>query len=266
MDRITRFRENEISEIIKFYNSGKSTPKIAKLFNTSHSVILRYLKQNNVPIRSHSDSHRRIFFNKYAFDILSPSAKYWVGFIFADGHIGTYIKGKGNPVIRIEIAIQDINHLVKYKEFVNSSHKLSIHKGHGYANAQDTCSVQIRSKDLVDKLISFGCGNKLNNKISNDFVNSADFWRGMIDADGYVSISNNIPQVSLSGGFPIVSQFLQFIKNIAPTCKASVLPNKTIHRVTTNSFPARQIIATLYRDATVYLDRKMEIAQKIIQG
>ena len=49
--------EEEIKQIINLYcNEKKSANEISKMFGTSHSVIIRILKENNIEIRDFSES------------------------------------------------------------------------------------------------------------------------------------------------------------------------------------------------------------------
>lgn len=260
-----KFTKEIINGICQRYVSGESASRIAKSFSTRHPTIIKYLREMNIPIRSLSDSSRRkLHVNINCFDNITNEAAYWIGFIFADGYISIKPPGNGNNAIKVEISIKDIQHLIKFKNFLNSHHKISIMPGHGYTNSLPTCSIQIRSKTITDMLIYYGCGNKLNNKISEYLSMSCDFWRGMIDADGYVSIGCNIPQIGLCGGRPILEQFVNFVHNLIPKFKGTIRKAKTIFRVDSNSHIARQLITHLYQNAPVYLNRKMKIAQMII--
>ena len=48
----------------------------------------------------------------------TPEAYYWVGFLMADGHFS-------DRQIRLAISAQDIEHLKKYKAFINSTNRIS---------------------------------------------------------------------------------------------------------------------------------------------
>ncbi len=52
--RNIKLTENDINDIIKKYNEGYSSRKIAEVYNLSYSTILKVLKSNNVPMRNKS--------------------------------------------------------------------------------------------------------------------------------------------------------------------------------------------------------------------
>ena len=52
--RNIKLTENDINDIIKKYNEGYSSRRIAEVYNLSQSTILKVLKNNDVPMRNKS--------------------------------------------------------------------------------------------------------------------------------------------------------------------------------------------------------------------
>jgi hypothetical protein len=84
---------------------------------------------------------RKIYtLNESCFDVLTENAAYWIGFLMADGNIH---KGRqGSPVVRLTISDKDYGHLIKFRQFLGSTHKIFLSKA--LAGANFTCSPQLR--------------------------------------------------------------------------------------------------------------------------
>jgi hypothetical protein len=91
----------------------------------------------------------------------------------------------------------------------------------------------------------------------------ADFWRGAVDGDGWLCRvkSNDRQQLVLgfTGDLPMVQAFQKFVTKHTPT-QASITRNglNLVKFQVTDSY-AYTIAEILYRDASVYLDRKHRV-------
>jgi hypothetical protein len=101
-------------------------------------------------------------------------------------------------------------------------------------------------------------------------IQSVDFWRGAVDGDGWLGTclwnreKTVYPYVGLSGQALLIDAFRLFCGNRNLPVLQRVLTKSGIWRVETAGSGAQAIIETLYRDATVALDRKNKRAQAII--
>lgn len=194
-------------------------------------------------------------YNKKFFNNIDTEEKaYWAGFIAADGNIR-----KDFLKMRIELNIQDYNHLEKFKQSIqgdNPIKELIRPKNH-------SCYIDINCKDLCLDLNKIGITPKKSltldinfNLIKEDLRHH--FIRGYFDGDGsinnYTRNEHNYLEWELS--FVSSKKFLEdILKEIKKERKLYSCGNN--YRI---CFKAKkdiqEIIEYLYNDATIYMNRK----------
>ncbi len=224
----------------------------------------KVVRKYNIYIHGHNrkncvSGQRIITVDETVFDILTPIACYWVGFLVADGCLKRY-KNKYKRIY-INLCYEDYAHVVKFKNFLKCIYDVCL-------SANLNVALDIRSDKLYDRLIEFGlCERKSYNDfkiLSNILLNSRDFWRGVVDGDGHLGlyISYNCVDFSLVGRMTLLSQFQQFIfSNLG--YKIGIYNHGNVHRAKCAQLKAVSIIKLLYNNADEYLDRKMIIANQI---
>ena len=199
---------------------------------------------------------------KNLFDGENPISNYWVGFIMGDGCIH-YPKRGGSPSVSITLSMVDLQHLYKFRDFLCSDNKVSISKNKKY------CAFRIHNKDICESLYKFGVVPQKSKtaKIIN-LNNNIDFWRGVIDADGCISVGtkNTRAVLLLVGSFELLSQFREFLILNGITTHAKVGKHKSIYQIGMSGKNAVESIELLYKDAVTYLDRKKEYADFILNN
>jgi hypothetical protein len=258
--------ELDNKKICDLYQSGISSNDIAQIFNISKIPILRILKNNNIIMRK-GGSKRHYLLNEQAFDEWNEYAAYWAGFLMADGCI--YYKKIGNPEIRLQLHPQDIVHLAKFKDFLsanNTIHTYSRPSRRGIGS-HSYCQLVITSKYIVDKLATIGIiENKSLISQVKILENNKHFWRGIIDGDGCLTMCNNCPSINLVGSNTLIHQFATFINNnlnINPTCGPR--KNNLTWWSSIYSKNAIKCISFLYNDAKIFLDRKKNKADCLLE-
>jgi hypothetical protein len=128
-------------------------------------------------------------------------------------------------------------------------------------------SFSLRSAFLANALEKYGMRRKsLDRVVSQDLLYSRDFWRGLVDGDGWISISkSNNPRLGVCGGLGLMNQFMTFLRANNIGFNTSVRTQKTIHLVAFSCGSAFEIINLLYNDCAVALDRKLVRAKQIIE-
>ncbi len=93
------------------------------------------------------------------------------------------------------------------------------------------------------------------------------YWRGLVDGDGCISFYNRRnrqePSIQLFGTLNIIENFYLWSSQF---CNYRALPNKhgTIWRMKISGSFSLPVISALYKDSTVYLDRKMDLAKRAL--
>lgn len=261
--------DNEVKEIIfKYVEEGKSILQISKEVPYSYDVVRRVLVENGIKIRSNSYNSRKYHCNEHYFDeIDSPEKAYWLGFIYADGYISfpdySFLLGIG-------LAKQDEEHLIKFKNAINSNHKINTYKSHGYANTMYS-RITIRSDHMCKQLMQKGVVlHKTNilkfpyNIVPDDLM--SHFIRGYFDGDGCLTyhIKKGTNRTVFSIKIVGTKEVLEGINKYIPINKTFNLTKR--RKNNTNNYNLEiggnkqvgVVLDYMYKNSTVHLDRKYE--------
>ncbi len=253
--------------IVREYQDGKSIPKMEKELNCSQTAIETILRKNNVEPRE------RTFYKKYSvnthfFDQIDTEEKaYWLGFITADGNvwdnnlqIGLGRKDRGHlekflKSIGSNIPIVDISHITKGKENPASFIRLS---------CKPMCESLKRLGVTERKSLTIKpCDSVPENLIRH-------YLRGMVDGDGHIAAGRGKNgkmnyRLSLCGTIDIVVFFRDFAYGLMDF-KPDARKRNKIYEVTYCSTKAAIIASELYKNSSIWLDRKREIADRLISA
>ena len=238
----------------------ESTKSILEKLNISKPCLLRYARKHNLKIKSSKlyDCDENFFEN-----IDTEDKAYWLGFLYADGYVR---KRKSGSEMRLKLSIKDIEHLEKFNKTINSNNDIK-QKGR-------MVILGISQRKFVQHLLDKGCTNKKTftikfpNFLKEDLIRH--FIRGYFDGDGSIKFTNKkSPSFNLvCGSF----EFLESIKTkISKDCnirETKIYPSKNKHfgSVFWNSIPDTiSIFFYMYKDSTVYLNRKKDKFLKIIE-
>lgn len=254
-------REKQLQEVIDLYNQGKSQNYIETHLKLTRKTIRELLRSAGVDYRDKSQQqhiNNNTEINHNAFDELTPEALYWIGMIFTDGHI----EQKKEASVDLTLHNDDIDHLYKFKEFLGTTREIKKDKG-------DCSRLRVNSKQLRDKLVDLGfTHNKSTTIVPHELLkHSRDFWRGCIDGDGGVYWrKDNTGHITLCGTLETIFEFGIFctsyigIKEKFPT-KSN---GKNLYQISYYGQDAKKIATYLYKDATIYLQRKYDTYQNLL--
>ena len=249
-------REKQLQQVIELYNQGNSQNYIETALKLTRKTIRELLKEAGVEYRDKSQQqhiNKNTIINHHAFDELTPEVLYWIGMIFTDGHI----EQKKEASIDLTLHNEDIDHLYKFKEFLGTTREIKKDKG-------DCSRLRVNSKQLRDKLVELGFTHNKSTTIAPHELlkHSRDFWRGCIDGDGGLYWrKDNTGHITLCGTLETIFEFAIFctsyigIKEKFPT-KSN---GKNLYQISYYGQDARKIATYLYKDSTVYLQRKYDI-------
>ena len=254
--------EKQLQEVIELYNQGKSQLYIETTLKLTRKTIRELLKEAGVEYRDKSQQqhiNNNTEINHHAFDELTPEVLYWIGMLFTDGHI----EQKKEASIDLTLHNNDIDHLYKFKEFLGSSRDVKQSNG-------DCSRLRVNSKPLRDRLVELGfTHNKSTSIVPHELLkDSRDFWRGCIDGDGGIYMNKVkketktyfTPHVFLCGTLETIFEFAIFCNKYADVKDKypSKAPGNNFYRISYYGKDARKIAAYLYKDSTVYLQRKYD--------
>ena len=254
------FWDSEKEKVISMYLDKKmSTNDIGKIYGCYGTTVLLHLKRWNVEIR------KERYNSKYSVDVLCFDAiddeykAYFLGLLLADGHIS-----KHNTIM---LTMKDADVVEKWKSFLNTDAPIKIDKhGNYYLN--------IVCKRIADRLKEIGFNNRKSYHVDFDRIigNVPEslmhhFLRGLFDGDGSIRIYNypylKKPQLHFGiTGLPNVVQFFkEYLGITTKTVKESDITHTCVSACRETIIKS---FKTLYKDATVYMERKYETFKSIV--
>lgn len=261
-----KIKRNDIENIIERYKKGESSISIGSAYSTSPKNIRELLRKNGIKINDVHECHRLYSANHNYFNkINSREKKYWIGFLISDGFVTD----------RNEIGITSVDkeHIEKFRTAISSNHKIFStfdKKFRASAYMFSICSPQ-----LVSDVKKFGIipRKSLVATPPQQIKNDKDFWRGVIDGDGTLRYffrgkrKNPAMVVGLAGTYSMIKNFSDYIYKITGDInKIEKVPdtkNLFIIRYSSKN-SVYKIVFQLYNDAPVALERKLKIAEKIL--
>lgn len=206
---------------------------------------------------------------------------YWLGFIYADGYVSTHQDGRNNE-FGIEISAKDDEHLKKFNRSIDGNIEVSYrkrnHKFKNHTSGVEICSLRIYSRQFVNNLLRKGVYyNKTKILEFPKFLPKElirHFIRGYIDGDGYISfhkreVGNGYGYVTRLGFVCHSEKFTidvkEFLERELSLDEELVLykDSNSFNVDTANQKQLLSIIEYLYKDSTIYLDRKYDSYKKL---
>ena len=195
-------------------------------------------------------------------DPLSPEAKYWIGFLLADGCISKTPNGWA-PRVALKSVCED--QIIHFQLFLNTSYQISSGKqkenhyinGRRVKNQRIYYSICVYSHALVSRLQELGISYRKSAKerAVRAVSLNRDFWRGYFDGDGTISFhqrtpTSRHPQILLYGSELLCQQFVEFLRRNGVVAKKSV-QSKKLWRVKLACQKAISVLNLLYKDFCV---------------
>ena len=235
---------------------GVSAPTIYKVIK-SYGV-MRDVGKGHIVYSQDND-----FFKK----IDTEEKAYWLGFIYADGSI---IENKRTDII---LAKSDEGHLKKFLKSIKSNRSIKYVNKITDKKTYYTCYVNISSKDFTNNLVLCGCPQNKTDKLvfPNDNILPKSltnhFIRGYMDGDGSIHINKTNKntghkyfRLAFTGNY----KMLNSIKKILTEKDIKIEDRETYCALQFNgNTQVLKMLNYIYKDATIYLDRKYEKYMKL---
>ena len=259
-----KIKRNE--EIIQLYQTGMSFRQVAKRMGVGHTtveyVIHTFIKKTPIQYSIDVDNknslirHRKYDFDTNFFEKIDTQEKaYWLGFLYADGCIT-------HKEVRLELQAKDLLHLKKFLTAINA-----FTKEPRYRKETNSYLIYLNSKKMINDLIELGCMQRktfliqfpTEDQVPDVFIRH--FMRGYFDGDGCIYVRKNNSGVNLfsvTGTETFIDSYKIKIekKNNVKLRQTASKEIKTLELGGNNQI--KKIYEFLYRDATIYLNRKKE--------
>lgn len=256
---------------LEMYLNGTSLTKIARGLKMGRKNFTKWLKKQGVDI---IDSSKKYKYNESYFEKIDSEEKaYWLGFIYADGCVTERYGNNDNlKSMSLEMALckKDKNHLVKFAESIETD-KPIINKTITLGNKKfKACVLKIHSTKICRDLVSLGCTPR--KSLTLNFPTKQQvpeyllkhFIRGYVDGDGWIGISTNKKnaRISIEG----TCSFLKDLQKAMFWRETKIYKKKqsNIYILEYGALDTLSYISGLYKNATVYLDRKYKKYKEMI--
>jgi len=252
----TKVFPTEYLTIIGLYKSGSTIKKLAEKYKVSFSTIWKILKNYGVEIVRRKYSANYKFFKT----IDTEQKAYWLGFIMADGCV---IKGKYSRLLDLTLKAEDRNHLQKFLDDINGNYRIEEEK--------NRYKVRIHSLDMILDLAKYGIvprkafvtkfPDRIPKKLWRHFI------RGVFDGDGCLCVDKyGYVSFDIAGTKELLTRIQEILIDNCDLNKTKVRKQNNTYRFAYGGKYVIKILDYLYNNATVFLDRKHEKAQKVIHS
>lgn len=139
------------------------------------------------------------------------------------------------------------------------------------------CSLSFSSEIMANDLVVYGVRTRkwFVAKVKGGIESDRDTWHGAIDGDGHLGIykrrKNNgtirlVPYISLTGNLYVCHQFKAFLEHRIGMLMPNVISYKRSYFFSVSDHRAVRAIKLLYEDCAVALERKLEVAKRIMDS
>lgn len=252
--------------ILALYNDGYSYEKMCEILSRGRSKLIKKIQEWKVPKRPRPKTklrHNAIYDIDYEyFDNIDNEHKaYWLGFLVADGYVDEH-------VLMIGLQLADLKTIEDFKKDIKSERPIKY-------DLNNNPVISITCKRLCDTLAYYGFHN--HKSLSFDINKTLavvpkeyehHFIRGMFDGDGSVKYYKydyqNVPFYHL--GYTGLKNVCDYIRlKLGIDAIARERNTETFTTKTKNPHKIIDIYNYLYKDATIYMQRKYDTFQEIIK-
>lgn len=255
-----------INHAIDLYVNHKYTyKKIAEIYGLNRKTVSNILRKNGVTsnpkyTREINCEKLRKYNYKVADNIFrkinTEEKAYWLGFLYADGYISEH-----SNTISLSLKEEDIEHIYKFRSFLGLEEKPIRAKRKNINNKiKISYEFSFNSFEAKECLIQLGCTpNKTftlkfptKNQVPGRLIQH--FLRGYIDGDGCIYVHQNKISVEVLGTYSFLDGYKKWIS--LGNSRIYDIKNSKIKRVINSNLQAKQILNKIYKNASVFLERK----------
>lgn len=208
--------------------------------------------------------------HNYFSNIDTESKAYFIGLLLADGNIN---KRRGEyTIVNLHLSQRDIDIIHKFKYYTDSDNTIFI------GDKNNDCALRITSRQMVKDLSNYGIVPRKTGNENPNFSNIPQDLlrhtiRGLFEGDGWYSLYEHngklISSVGLCGSFNTCNYIQNLFHNILGlnTLKVSKVKDKDCYKIDYSSHnQGIAIIKWLYKDASVFIQRKRDNAERFVTG
>jgi len=195
----------------------------------------------------------------------SSNMAYILGFILSDGCIVKSKRKGHSDSLKFGLHFKDADILKKIKRELKSEHRIS--------EVDDALHLSIASQTIVNDLKDLGVTYRKSlsehvPEVPKLFIR--DFIRGFVDGDGSIKIDRTgYPNLAVYGGKEVMrfirDHFLEKFDIYSKILKRNEgKKGRYLHQIGYRCNSAKTLLAYLYKDSKLFLDRKFEMVKKCL--
>lgn len=240
--------------------------ELAKILNKTKVAI--DLKANILGLKNTQYHYDQLFFSK----IDTEEKAYWCGFIMADGCVT--INQKNNSCeLCIRLAKRDYHHLEKFNQSLHGNIPVTFRTDICNLSQKKytTSNIRIYSQQLVHDLEKYNvipCKSLVKEfptNIPEELM--SHYVRGYFDGNGCISYVGKRLQCSFTmGSHKFANGLFEYLQNQKIKCYKYKYANIHSLRIGSSLSNILDFLNHIYSNSSIYLDRKYEKYQKIVQN
>lgn len=251
--------EGKDDQILSLYKNGKNCVYIAKELNVTRTAILYWGKKRGLNFSHIPNIIPKYNLNHKFFENIDNEDKaYILGLYFTDGII------KNNRFI---LGMCDLDVIEKVKNKLEYDGVIYLRK-----QKKDLHIIDISSPKAVEDLKRMGCVEKKSLILNFPYGYIPDhlmthFIRGLFDGDGCIYFHKRAKKyyIDIVGTRSICEGCFHFL-NIGSIRRAKNNFKNTYRWESQNSKDVKRFLNYIYKDATIYMNRKKVLADKCLKG
>lgn len=256
------FLANYITEANK---SGISGADLVKEFKTNKRFISKCFEKcghTTVNLQNQLSVREDLFQS-----ISTEEDAYWLGFLYADGCI------TDNGCVHLSLKSTDKEHLEKFAKYINWKNEVKIYRAKCGNKLHEKCSIQFASQHLKPNFIKLGIVPRKSliltfptfEQVSEELM--IYFIRGYFDGDGHIKNNKNTIAFDLLGTYEFLEGFVRFLKleESEYLIRKDKRHSSNTYKVILKTRKSLELFHSMYDEATIYLDRKFEKFNEILE-
>ena len=263
---ISKFSQEQVSDIIEKYLNGMSSLELAEEYNCQKSTICRILKRNGIERRKGQFESPYSYDEHWLDDIDTPEKAYFLGFFYADGCNDM----KQNRIV-VSLKEEDEYLLERFSQFFKSDRPLTVNNQKKGNIIFPQKVFTLRGKYICKRLSELGAVSQKTTILKWDIENImktelfSHFIRGFFDGDGCISLIYNKSGSCraiidfVGGSFEFMNTLKEFLEK---ELGISIYLRQRGEHKYEMSFSKKDSVLKfkkyIYKDCSICLDRKFQ--------
>lgn len=216
--------------LIGRYKNGESARSICLDMPFSEDVAIKVLRDFDIPIKTRKENRFSMghTINQKAFlDLDEPETGYFYGWLLTDGNLR---KTKYAYNVSIELGLKDRSILDCLQNYISNGNLVRVrHRLDNRTNkTYSLCSYSFQYQPITDRLIALGLSERKSTRefAPIEFLYNRNFWRGVLEGDGYLSKLNSATKMQICGSETLCMQWFDYCKSIVPDMHMTITPDR----------------------------------------